>query len=1118
MANSGYDHLISKLDAFIRKYYKNQLIRGGIYAFALVLVFFLVVTTAEYFGHFSTTARSILFWIFIGSTTFILVRFIAIPLFHLFRFGKIISHEQAAGIIGQHFGNVKDKLLNVLQLKRQAGDDQSELLLASIEQKTEELKPVPFVSAINLNENKKYLRYALLPLSVFIVILLTAPSLVKDGTQRLIAHNTFFEKPAPFNFTVLNKNLKTVTQQDFDLQIKIDGNEIPAEAYIEVDGNTYKLEKESKVRFNYTFRNIQRNVSFKLTADGFTSKAYTLEALPKPQLNHFSVTLNYPPYLQKKTETLENTGELNIPAGTQARWSFHTQNTESLSMQFSDSLLALSKSGDNDFEFARRFFKSDAYTIRTANSFLQSNDSIRYGINVIPDLYPTINVEEQKDSLSAKRVYFKGLIKDDYGFSNLTFNYRFLKSSDSTGTDRSKLSSSPLSFNKSLTADQFYHAFDFNSINIGAGDEIEYYFEVSDNDGVSGPKKTRSMTQIYKAPTLNELSKKRDENANELKDQLQQSINEARKLQKDINDLSKKLLEKKELGFEEKKKTKDLLDRQKELEKKIEQMKTQNEKNNFEQSEFKQQDQAILDKQQQLQDLMNKIMTPELKKLMEDLQKMLDTADKKKLEEQLKDMKFDAKDVEKNLDRQLELFKQLEFEQKMQENIDKLNEMAKKEDELSKQSEDKNSDNKDLEQKQDELNKEFDDFKKDMDDLQKKNEELEQKHDLEKTEEQQQDIQKEMNDSKQQLSQNQKKNASKKQKSASQKMQDMANKMSQQMQQEQQEQQEENMEDLRALIENLLHISFDQEKLMQDLKNVDINNPQYLTMSQQQRKIKDDMHMIDDSLRALSKRVVQIASTVNKEVSAINQNMDASLENLEDRFVPQARSNQQFAMTSINNLLLMLNDALNQMMQQSASQKAGKGSCKKPGGGGQPSLSQLKKMQEELNKNMAKAKEQMQKNGNKPGQKGKPGEGMGMSEQLSKMAAQQEYIRNMLNKINQQENKDATNSLGDLNEIQRKMEETENDIVNRMISEQTLRRQQDILTRLLESEKAERERDQDEQRKSEEAKKQFERNPAAFEEYKRLKEKEMELLRTVPPALNQYYKKKVSEYFQTLEN
>ena len=63
------------------------------------------------------------------------------------------------------------------------------------------------------------------------------------------------------------------------------------------------------------------------------------------------------------------------------------------------------------------------------------------------------------------------------------------------------------------------------------------------------------------------------------------------------------------------------------------------------------------------------------------------------------------------------------------------------------------------------------------------------------------------------------------------------------------------------------------------------------------------------------------------------------------------------------------------------------------------------------------------------------------------------------------------------------------------LREETLNRQQDILRKPLEVSGAQRERDQDEQRKSEEARDDQKRNPPAFEEYKQLKLKEMELLR-----------------------
>ncbi len=1114
--SDNYQLLISRLDAFVRKYYKNQLVRGAIYAFTFSLAFYLLVTTLEFFGHFSTTFRTILFYLFIGVNLFILGKFIFIPIMHLYRIGKIISHEQAAKIIGKHFSNVQDKLINVLQLKKQADENednqQHNLVLAGIDQKIIDLKPVPFVSAINLNENRRYLRYAIIPLCAFFIILFAAPSLIKDSTKRLIAHGTYFEKPAPFIFQILNKELKTVQQQDFQLDVKIKGDEIPAEVYIESDGNQFKLIKDNLTSFHYTFRNIQHNEKFRLFADGFYSDEYMLEALPNPVLTNFNIDLEYPAYVQKQNETLQNTGDLMIPAGTKVTWKFSTQNTESIRLAFHDSTVVLKPSSENSFVFTRRFSKNDTYLITTGNHFLNSKDSIHYAVSVIPDLYPTISIEQQKDSLSSKRTFFKGLVKDDYGFTRLAFNYRFLKSNDSLQSNAGKQFSESLPVNKSLTTDQFFYSWDLSSVNIASGDEVEYYFEVWDNDAVSGPKSTRSQTQVFKAPTLKEIAENADKNNSEIKNDLQESIAKARQMQKELSDLSKRLLDKKEMSWEDKKKAEELLNKQKELEKKLAELRNKNEQKNRQEEEYKKVNEDIMQKQQQLQSIMDKLQSSEMKKLLEQLQQLMQNVDKNQMQQQLSEMKLDNKDLQKELERTIELFKQMEFDKKLQDNIDKLNDLAKKQDDLSKKSDDKNADSKDLKDQQDKLNKDFEDFKKDQDDLAKKNEELEEKKDLNNTDKEEKDIKEDMENSSDQLEQNKSGKASKSQKNASQKMQQLAQKMSKNQQQMKQEENEEDMDALRALLENLLRMSFNQEQVMQQLKSVDINNPQYLKLSQQQRKLQDDAKMIEDSLFALSKRVIQIEAKVNQEISAINQNMDVALDNLEDRLVPQARSRQQFVMTAVNNLTLMLSEALQQMMQQ---QSMSNSSCNKPGKKKSMSLSELSKMQQELNKNMQKAKEGLKAGENKKGKQSQ--QGNSMSEQLAKMAAQQEFIRNELNKINQSQNKDGKNSLGNLEDIARQMEETERDIVNRIISEQTIKRQQDITTRLLESEKAERERDQDEQRKSEESKNAFHRNPNGFEEYKKLKLKEMELLRTVPPSLNTYYRLKVNDYFQSID-
>ena len=1132
MNDSNYSILVEKLNQFIRKYYKNLLLRGLIYSTGLLFVFFISVTLLEYLAHFNSAIRTVLFYTFFLASSFIIVKYIVVPFLGLYQLRKTLTYEQAATIIGNHFSTVQDKLLNVLQLHKLSNSNDTQLLHAdllnaSIDQKILELKPVPFTSAVNLAENKKYLKYALVPVSLLIVILFAAPSLITDSTKRLVAHNQYFEKEAPFQFVITNTDLKTVAQHDFELKVKLTGQEIPENTYIEIDGNEFKLSKENVVNFSYLFKNVQKNIQFQLAADGFKSKEYELIALPNPILLDFDIALNYPAYLNKKDELLKNTGDLVVPAGTKVSWNFNTQNTEDLILSFGDTSFHISPSSKDKFSYTNRLFKDKTYAVKTANHFLKSTDSVSYLINVIPDTYPSIDVEEKKDTLSARRFFFGGEVKDDHGFNKLTFNYRFIINNDSAVSDKTiKLTtnSTPISINKSATQDRFFHAWDLSNLSIAPGDQIEYYFEVWDNDGVTGSKSTRSQKKIFKAPTLKEIAETTDKNNDKIKDALEESIEATKNVQKELADLQRKIAEKKELTWEEKKKLEDLLKKQKELQNKVEQIKNQNEQNNKQQNEYKQPNEEMLEKQRKLEELFDKVMTPELKQKYDELQKLLQQLDKDKVQEALEKMKLDNKDLMKELDRNLEIFKQLELEQKIQQNIDKLNELSKKEEELSKKSEEKSSDAKEQKEKQDELNKEFQDLKKDLKEMEEKNKELEKPMKMESTEQKQDDINKEMQKSSEQLNNNQKKNASKSQKSAAQKMQEMSNELAQMQQKEQQEQEGEDINKLRDILENLIQLSFGQEAVMTDLSKTKANNPQYVKLNQRQKKLQDDSKMIEDSLLALSKRVPQIQATVNHEISAINMNMEKAGDEINEsqtismdgrNHQQEALSRQQMAMTSINNLALMLNEALQQMQDAAKKQgPPGSGTCKKPGGSGnKPSMANMRQMQEQLNKQIQKLKEGMEKNGNKPGQK--PGSlGQGMSQELAKLAAQQEAIRKEVQKMADQINKDGKGG-GNIGKLAEKMEETETDLVNKMLSQETIQRQQEILTKMLESEKAEKEREMDEQRQSNEAKNQIYSNPNAFLEYNLLKQKETELLKTVPPSLNPFFKIKVNQYFNT---
>jgi septal ring factor EnvC (AmiA/AmiB activator) len=144
-------------------------------------------------------------------------------------------------------------------------------------------------------------------------------------------------------------------------------------------------------------------------------------------------------------------------------------------------------------------------------------------------------------------------------------------------------------------------------------------------------------------------------------------------------------------------------------------------------------------------------------------------------------------------------------------------------------------------------------------------------------------------------------------------------------------------------------------------------------------------------------------------------------------------------------------------------------------------------------------------------------QGRQLSEELAKLAAEQERIRKALQEAQKKyENNNEENSPG--NGITKKMEETELDLVNKKITQETLQRQKEIMTRLLEAENAMRKDEMEETRESQTAKETDTIIPKEFEEYFKMKEKEVELLKTVPPKIYPYYKKEINDYFKRLGN
>ncbi|MBK7215290.1 MAG: hypothetical protein IPH88_18815 [Bacteroidales bacterium] len=1108
----NYSLLIRKIDEFIRKYYTNRLIRGGLYTIASLGIFYVLLVLLEYFSWYSTLTRSVFFYLFLISAAIIVGRYILLPLSKLQRLGSMISHEEAAKIIGIHFPEVRDRLLNTLQLRNTTQDygSSKELIEASINQKISLLRPVPFTEAVNLKENRKYLRYALPPIVFVLAALLISPSFITGPSKRIIQHSTVFERPAPFSIEVLNKKLEAIQQDDFTVDIKIKGDEIPEQFFIESGGARYRMEKENTVSFHYTFRNLQQNTSFIVTTDQYNSAEYKINVLPKPIILSFDLQAIYPAYLGRKSESFANSGDLTVPEGTQLKWKFFTRDTRKVIFRLGSKTEEITNNNSNAFEYSARMMSGMTYSVFTANQYFRSRDSLSYGISVVPDLYPSIAVEEFQDSVYDNRLYFRGTVKDDYGLSRLVFQSSVKKAGeDKAGEQKSK----EIQLEKGSAQQQYFYFLDMATLFVGPGDEIEYYFEIWDNDGIHGAKSTRSEKRIFKVPTLEEIEKQTQEKNEDIKSKMEQTMLQSKKLQRQIDEMNKKLVDKKEIGWQEKQQLQQLMEKQKNLQQQVEQIQKENQEKSMQEQQYKEISPEMLEKQQQLEKLFDQILPEEMKKMFEELQKMMENVDKDKVNEMLEKMKESSKDLEKQLDRSLELFKQLELEKKLEETIQKVEKLAEEQKKLSEETKDApKEESSKLLDKQQKIDEAFKDVKQDLDDLQKKNAELEKPNELEKTDQEEQSIQQDMDNSEQELQNSKNKNASQSQSKASEGMKKLSEKLSQMQSDMESENTAEDEEAIREILDNLVKISFSQEELMDRLTVTSSGNPKYLKIIEDQKRLRDDLQMVEDSLFAIGKRQPMIEPFVMREIENINSNVDDATKALNDRSLGVAKSKQQYVMTSVNNLALMLAESLKKMQEQM--QKKGKGSsngsCSKPGGEGSK-MKSLRQMQEQLNKQLQQMKEGMEK----PGQ-GKKGQKQ-MSEQLARMAAQQEALRKQLQELGQETQQQGSGMEKSIKEMMQQMEQTETDLVNKRITRETMMRQQEILTRLLESEKAMQKREMDEKRESNEAKDIFYNNPSKFFEYKKLKEKETEMIRTVPPGFKPFYKGKVSSYFLSFE-
>jgi hypothetical protein len=950
-----------KLEAFIKKYYTNELIRGTIFFIGLGLIYFLFTLFIEYFLWLKPQGRTVLFWFFISVEVFLLLRFILFPIFKILKFKKGIDYNQASVIIGSHFQEVNDTLTNYLQLsKSDFSVYSSELLVASIEQKANSLRPIPFGKAIDFGTNKKYLPLAILPILFLLFFFLSGnSSIISQSLNRVVHFNSTFAPPAPFKFTVLNSNLVTEQGKDFILRIKSEGVVVPENVMIFIGNESYYLETIRPGEFQFKFAKASTNVAFHLESNTVVSSDYELKVVAVPTISNFVMKFVYPAYLKLKSSLVKGTGNGIIPEGTQVTWVMNTNATQNVVWKNDVQAVPFTKS-ENTFNLTKNIVQNTEYQIITSNSNVQNFEKLNYQLNVVKDQYPTINISKAPDSLNVESSYFVGQVGDDYGLSRLQIVY--YESGKPLNAKRGTITV------KHDTFDQIVFNFPDN-LDVEKGINYDFYFEVFDNDAIHHFKSSRSTVFSSRILSDEEKQNRSFQEQSSAINSLQKTLAKQDKQLSEMEKLEQTNKEKDNLNFNDRQKNSDFIKQQQQQNELMKEF-ADKMKDNLDKSNPQQKDETKELLQKRLDNTGKEL--DKNKKLLDELNDLNNKIKDEDFVEKLEKFKQNSKSQNKNLAQLVELTKRYYVEKKAEQLADKLDKLSQKEDKLSENEKENSA------EEQKKLTEEFEKIQEELKQLDKDNEDLKTPMDIPSDSDKEKSIKEDLNKAGSELGNNNKSKAKPSQKSASKKMKEMSKAMEQAMEESDKDQIEEDVKMLRQILDNLLAYSFSQEDVMNQFKATRSGSPSFNKYIRNQQNLKIQFRHIDDSLFALSLRQPKIAEPVTKEVANVQYNIDKSLESLTDSQLQRGVSQQQYAISSANKLADLLSDSLNSMqMQMSGSSSSGK---PKPGQGSGMQLPDIIKKQGELGEKM----KQGMKPGDKPGEGNKAGDSKSKGSQSGK--------------------------------------------------------------------------------------------------------------------------------------
>lgn len=1122
-----------KLNDFIKMHYRQRLIRGGLAAVGLGLFIFGLGFFIEHSLWLESAHRAFLFWLMWSLFISVLAVAVVRPWLQMKGVGKTLTQQQAAHWIGNHFSDVSDKLINLLQLEDMAGvQPNNALLLASIEEKTLALKQVPFLQALDWRKHRKWVYR----LGAFLLLLLGLglyeSAELLQGASRVFQYKREFVRQAPFSLRLIQGELTVQEGGDVQLQWQAEGAVIPEVVEVKLGDQWRRARKLKPGFFAFSLEDITEDQLLSVRAMDYVVAEHKITVKHVPHWQAVEVFADFPDYTGIADGVLSQSEALDVVEGTQLQYKFKGERV--LNWRVGASFKQMVKQGGKRLQNAQggtvyhHLAMSDQRLVFAMEGPQGlSIDTLQSVLSVRADAFPEIQVEAVADTVRLGTWYFTGLASDDYQVKEVVFLYRV--------AGKNAPWKKTVLFEGLLPQWALTHAIDLASLGVKGGEALEYQFAVKDNDGIRGGKTFRTSVMTLERMGAEKANQWLEKQEAGIGAGMSKSSKTLKELQKESQKLQESL-QQNQSGWDQENKIKQWLNEQQKMVESLKQLEKKQADINKQKNAANPPSEEMQKKKEELNKRMKQLTSPEMQKLIEEINRLLEQkASKEQLQEKMQKLNQMSQESSKELEKLMEQLKQLELEEAVENQVERMQEWAEKEEALQKSLEQEKGKevSEDMKQQQDAQNEALKDIEQGMQEIEQKNQDLEKPMDLKSGDTERKEAGDAAKKASQEMKNNRKSGATEQMKRSAQKMKEAMEKMQASFEQEQKQRMAEDYQALRALLENLIDASNRQESIFTELRKMNPDNPKQVALNREQMRLKESLMFIEDSLMALAKRQTMINQFVTREMSRVNAQMAMSLEKMKVRNPRSAAQHQQFVMTGLNNLADMLMESLQNMQQQmnSEQKKEGDKSCDNPNKSGQGKQgkpkpgSKLSESQKALGEQLQKMQQRKQ---GKPGQDGKPQGGSPQSpgengepsqrelnEELAKMALMQEALRRQVEQLRKELGQEGKQGLSNaLQEVEKLMEQNEKDLVNGKVTPQSLERQKQIMTRLLEHEKAERKQDQEDRRESSQAPNFVPTVPPELAEEARKKASEREALRRIQPAFKPYYKQSVQKYLQ----